>query len=358
MNANLVDIDDLYVLNYCARFLARSTSEPRHDFGQFTPDDRRAMICESWRFPIVDSYFDGISIEDSYHYNTVTFVYDGRAERPTSVEVVGTFGDLYDPLPLKPIRFLGDETGYLALAVRVPKAGVYRYKFAVDGRWLVDPVNPQRERADNGELWSRFFTDGCQVPLVLNRRERDVLGRLVAHLLPFRLSENWAFVERAYNDLDHRASRDRRHFPLPYRLDREVGVVNYIDKLLARGEQHHADDYHVCLGLVDALLRDRYGGLDPCMLPTEVYQGLYQEMDADAVHGWDTFRYGSPRFFLLLLRRHAMTGAFTHPKSGGNSGAVAWAYLESRFRDENGETLFDWRQAIEAPLGHNTDYRG
>ncbi len=356
MTANIVNVDDVYVLNHCTRFLARAVHDARHDFGQFAPDDQRAAVCESWRFPIVDSYFDGVSREDSYGYNTVTFVYDGTAGASPSVEVVGTFGDLYDPLPLEPVRFLGEDTGYLALALRVPKGRVYRYKFAVDGQWVVDPVNPQQEREDNGELWSRFFTDACQVPLVLSRRERDVLGRLVAHLLPFRMPENRAFVKHLYEKLD-RHGREQQ-FPLAYRLDEEVGVVNYIDKLLARAEQHHADDYHTCLRLIDVLLRNRYGGLDPLMLGQDAYKDLYGEMESEAVEGWDLDRYGSPRYFLLLLRRHAMTGAFTHPKSGGNSGAAGWAYLESRFRDENDQTLFDWRRAIEAPLGRNTDYRG
>ena len=53
-----------------------------------------------------------------------------------------------------------------------------------------------------------------------------------------------------------------------------------------------------------------------------------------------------------------MTGAFVHPRHGGNSGTAGWAYLESRFRDADDKTLFDWRQAMEAPLGRNTDYRG
>ena len=53
-----------------------------------------------------------------------------------------------------------------------------------------------------------------------------------------------------------------------------------------------------------------------------------------------------------------MTGAFVHPKAGGNSGAAGWSYLEGRFTDAQGQTLFDWRRALEVPLGHNTDYRG
>jgi hypothetical protein len=358
MAVTRVDRDVVYVLNHCARFLARDSTDRRHDFGQFAEDDQRAAVSEAWRFPIIDSHFDGVSVEDSYRYNDVTFVFAGGEHPVTSVAVVGTFGALHEPVPLQPLQFLGEDTGYFAVTIRVPKGQVHRYKFSVDEQWTVDPVNPQREKADSGEVWSRFFTDSCYVPLELTRRERDVLSRLVAHLLPFRLPENRVFVQRVYEQHD----RDEQ-YPLIYRLDEEVGVVNYIDKLLARAEQHHADDYHVCLGLIDGLLRERFGGLDPLMLPLGAYKQLYDEMkqaaDQDkAVPGWDTSRYGDPYHFLLLLRRHAMTGAFAHPRSGGNSGAAGWVYLESRFRDEQDQTLFDWRRAIEAPLGRSTEYRG
>jgi hypothetical protein len=99
-------------------------------------------------------------------------------------------------------------------------------------------------------------------------------------------------------------------------------------------------------------------GANPLTAPPKLYVDLYQEMEQDQVDGWDTSEYASPRFFLLMLRRHAMTGAFVHPRRGGNSGAAGWMYLEDRFRDDMGQTLFDWRRAMEAPLGHNTDYRG
>lgn len=356
MPATVVDRDDQYVLNHCTRYLARDVVDDRHSFGQYEPGDPRAAVCEAWRFPIIDAHFDGQSVEMSYGYNDVTFVHDGRSTAAQDVAVVGTFADLFDPVPMRAVRFLGDPTGFWAVTVRVPKAQVHTYRFRVDGAHVVDAVNPQLQRSDNGEWWSRLFTDGCQVPLVLSRRERAILGRLVAHLLPFRLPENSRFVREVYDGLD-RQTRTQQ-YPLAYRLDEEVGVVNYIDKVLARAEQHHADDYRTCLALVDGVLRKRFGGLDPVMLPPEAYEDLYGEMAADAVEGWDLGRYGSPRHFLLLLRRHAMTGAFAHPKSGGNSGTAGWMYLESRFRDENGETLFDWRRALEAPLGRNTDYRG
>ena len=178
----------------------------------------------------------------------------------------------------------------------------------------------------------------------------------MAHLLPFRSAENSKFIRGLYESMD-RASRERQ-FPLAYRLDEEVGVVNYIDKVIARAERHNADDYKTCLSILEGVLRSRYPGRDPVTLPAEAYADLYDEMGRDDVAGWDKARYGSPRFFLLLLRRHAMTGAFVHPRHGGNSGTAGWAYLETRFRDAAGKTLFDWRQAMEAPLGRNEDYRG
>ena len=163
-------------------------------------------------------------------------------------------------------------------------------------------------------------------------------------------------IRSVYESLDR--GQRAQQFPLAYRLDEEVGVVNYIDKLVARDEQHNADDYHTCLSIIGNLIRSRSGYRDPGSAPPEFYVDLYGQMESDRVDGWDTSRYGSPRFFILLLRRHAMTGAFVHPRRGGNSGTAGWMYLEDRFRDASGNTLFDWRRAIEAPLGHNTDYRG
>jgi hypothetical protein len=270
--------------------------------------------------------------------------------------VIGTFGDLCTPVPMRAVEFLGEPTGLFALTARVPKGQVHTYTFLLDGRPALDAVNPQRATLDNGVEWSRFFTECCQIPLELTRRERDVLRRLVNHLLPFCLAENRAFIRGVYDSLDRAARAEQ--YPLAYKLDADIGVVNYIDKVIARSERHNADDYHTCLRIIDGLLRIRTGGLDPVDAAPELYVDLYDEMATDRVAGWDTGRYGSPRFFLLLLRRHAMTGAFAHPRHGGNSGAAGWMYLEDRFRDAAGRTLFDWRGPIEAPLGHNTDYRG
>jgi hypothetical protein len=356
VTATVIEKDDQYVLNHCSRLLARDNSDRRHDFGQYAPDDMRATICEAWRLPVIDSHYDGSSAESSYPYNDVTFLFDGRFAGAADVAVAGTFAALHEAVPMRRIRFLGEDTGVFTVTLRVPKGEVHTYKFRVDGSYVVDPINPQLVKLDNGRQWSRFFTDACQVPLTLSRRERELLARLVAHLLPFRTGENRRFIEQVYNRID-RSARGQE-FPLAYRLDEEVGVVNYIDKLLARAEQHNLDDYRTCLSMVDGILRNRGGGIDPLMLGPEQFEQLYGEMAGDNVDGWDKGRYGSPAYFLLLVRRHAMTGAFAHPKSGGNSGGAGWMYLESRFRDERDNTLFDWRRAIEAPLGRNTDYRG
>ena len=85
------------------------------------------------------------------------------------------------------------------------------------------------------------------------------------------------------------------------------------------------------------------------------------------VQGWDYSRYSSPRYFLQLLRRHTYTGAFSHPKYGGNAGAAGWAYLAHNLADpitgalasaESQTTAFDWSRALEKPLGRSPEYHG
>lgn len=333
MTAVFVHRDDQYVLNHCTRFLARDagpTSEPFH-------------------FPVVDTHWDGQSAETSYRFNDVTFVYDARSQPAGDVRVVGLFVGLHSPASLRPVRFLGEPTGIWAVTVRVAKGQVHPYKFVIDGVPRLDSVNPQRQRLDNGEEWSRFFTHGCAVPIVFEDWEIRLLERIVTHLLPFQLEENRRFVEDSYNKLN-RAARDQQ-FPLAYRMDESVGVVNYLDKLLAREEAHNLDDYKTCLRIIERLLRKRHPGEEPWALGREVFVGLYEELATDNVADWPKTEYESSAHFLVLLRRHAMTGAFAHPKHGGNAGAIAWAYLQERFP-------FEWQLAVEAPLGRNRDYRG
>lgn len=350
--------DDLYVLNHCTKNLARDNVEARHNFGQFDGDDPRGRIGETWRFPIIDSYYSDEDGENSYAFNEVTFIYDARAENAANgIAVVGTFAKLFEKIPLRPVLFDNEKTGYYALTAIVPKGEVHTYKFIVDGEVRLDPINPQKTTLDNGEIWSRFFTQLCTVPVVLERDELTILDRLVEHILPFRTAEGERFLNYFYDYLDTRARETQ--YTHAYRFDQSVGVVNFIDKLLAREENHHLTDYKICLALINRVLRIRNPYVEPHLMSKEMYIQIYNELASGNVAGWDYSKYGNPGYFLQLLRRHTLTGAFSHPKYGGNVGGVCWAYLSERFVDaDTKETLFDWRAALEKPLGTNEDYRG
>jgi hypothetical protein len=351
MAVQVIASDDQYVLNQCTKYLARDNPEPRHLYG---PDAGAEVgrIAEAWRFPVIDGHREADAQAASQAVNRVTFVYQAAEPLPAQVAVVGTFANLYEPLPLNRVG----DTFYFALTVLVPRGEAHTYRFLVDGEALLDPVNPQRVTLDNGQTWSRFFTQDCTQPLVLERWERLLLERLCAHILPFRTPEAENFLERFHDGLDRQARASQ--YPHAYRFDASVGVVNYIDKLLAREEGHHLVDYRICLDLIDQVLRQRNPFVEPARMALDLYVELYQQMGSDAVPGWDYGRYGSPAYFLQLLRRHTLTGAFAHPKYGGNAGAAAWAWLSERYRDAAGDTLFDWGRALEPPYGRNPAYRG
>jgi hypothetical protein len=349
----ILDKDDVSVLNVCTKYLARSEDTPRHNFGQFAAGDPRARICESWRFPIVDSYSDNVDPVASYAFNEVTFVYTlPAAPPPEDVGVIGTFANLHEPIPLRRV----DGTPFFTCTVTVPKGEVHHYRFIVDDVATVDPINPQRVRLENGREWSRFFTQLCSQPISFERSELAILDRLTSHILPFRTEAGENFLDRYYFSAD-KGSRETQ-YARAYRLDQPVGVVNFIDKLLAREESHHLVDYRLCLAEIDRVLRHRNPVTEPWEVPREMYVELYDQMWTGAVPGWNHTTYDNPRYFMQLLRRHTFTGAFSHPKYGGNAGAAGWAYLEERFRMPDGGSRFDWRRITEQPLGIDPVYRG
>ena len=128
--------------------------------------------------------------------------------------------------------------------------------------------------------------------------------------------------------------------------------MNAIDKLLAREEAHHLTDYRICLKQILSALRAINPFQDPYDMPAQNYIDFYNAMAGSkkgdhSVRGWNYSAYDDPAFFIYLLRRHAVTTAFSHPKYAGNVGAAGWAFLSERFVDrETKETLFDWRPAL------------
>jgi hypothetical protein len=346
MPVRIVEKDDQDLLNLCTKYLSRA-GDP-------------SASAEAWRFPVID-VFRGSPFDPNDPDNEVVFIYKAAPGTTTRVGVLGSFATLYEAVPLKPVRFLGEDTGYFGLSVAVPKGQAHIYQYVVNGTLTLDPINPQRVVLENGKTWSRFFTDSYLQPMVLELWELKLLYRLTEQILPFRVAEAESFLQQFYNYLD----RQDKDASKVYRLDESVGEVNAIDKLLAREERHRLNDYHVCLKQIDTVLRKRNSSMEPSELSTEFFNDLYNNMaqdptnPANRIDGWDYGAYADPSFFLYILRRHAVTGAFSHPKYAGNVGAAGWAYLSEKYfevKDGQHSTLFDWRAALEKPLGTNEDY--
>jgi hypothetical protein len=332
-------LDHTGVLNLAGKYLARRADAPVADY------------AEPWRFPVVDSPHAG----NDPDLNRVTFVWragGGDDRRP--VAVVGTFDSLWDATPLEPVLFDGQPTLYRAATVLIRKGQAHIYKFLVDGQAMADPINPQRVVLDNGVEWSRLFTEQCAISVSFESWELAILARLTNEILPLTGDDAQRFMDLYYFTADKRARETAFH--QAFRLEQPIGAVNFIDKLVAREERHRLGDYKVCLKLIADVLRSRFPGMAPADVSKDAYQDLYQQMAQGKVDGWDTSRYQSPNFFLQLLRRHTYTGAFSHPKYGGNAGAAGWAWLEHRFRGPKDASCFNWERAIEPPIGASADY--
>jgi hypothetical protein len=250
------------------------------------------------------------------------------------------------------------DSRYRAATVLLPAGRVYRYLLRVGDAPQPDPINPQRRQLANGETVSEFFTDYCSTPITFEPWERKLLRRLVECVLPLQSSEQEQFEQQPGGEAaDFTRLKLQEHV-----LDQSVGAVNFIDKLVAREERHRLRDYRTCLLQIERVLRQRHVYGEPGDAPKAFYQTLYAEMATGSVPGWNYSAYGSPAFFLQLLRRHVWTGTFAHPRYGGNGGwdlsapsagrgADGWRWLAERYP-------FDWAAALNPPLGRNDQYRG
>jgi hypothetical protein len=351
----IIEKDDQEILNACTKYLARGNRYIDAPPNPQNPNLTR--VSEAWRFPIIESYGGAdATAGNNYTHNEVTFVYcTPDAESVQPVAVIGTFAPLYEALPLQPVRFLGEPTGYLALTVVLPVGQSHRYLFTVDGQRLLDPVNPQQVTLSNGQTWSRFFTDFYRQPTEFEDWELRLLQRLTEHILPFRTEDAERFLLESYNYLNLNQKQTMR----VYDMDVAVGAANFIDNIVAREERHHLIDYKICLEQIDRVLRQRNPYVESWEVSEQLILALYNDMANNSVNGWDYSQYTNPRYFLELLRRHTISGAFSHPKYGGNVDGIGWAYLAERYTDnKTGATLFDWPAALERPLGNNQDYTG
>lgn len=353
-----------HILDHTTKFLARevavwSSGEPRHGYHGQTGPGLSAEVADAWRFPLLEPHYDAnLSAAERLRWNEVTFVYAGdptleSANLPEVVVLGLPFTELRE-VTLAPV---GDSR-FLAATVLLPAGRVYRYTLRIGGQPQPDPINPQRRQLANGETVSEFFTDFCSSPITFEPWERALLKRLVECVLPLQSGEQEQFERQPggqARDFDRLAQQE-------HLLDQSVGAVNFLDKVLAREERHRLRDYRICLSQIERILRQRHIYEEPGEAPKTVYLALYAEMAADFVPGWDTNAYGSPAYFLGLLRRHAWTGTFAHPRYGGNGGwdlaapeagrgADGWRWLAERYP-------FAWGAALNPPLGVNPEYRG
>jgi hypothetical protein len=350
MLAVVIQKEPDYVLNHCAKYLARDNADERHSFFGLDAGQARARISEPWRFPIVDA--DDSGVAGASEWNHVTFIYQAPEDHPDiRIQLLTPCLGLYAPAALKPV----EDSLYLALTLRVPKGRRHRYRFIVKGRAQLDPINPQTVATPQNETWSSFWTWTYNEPINLERWEMALIGRMTSALLPFQGRETRNLIERGLND------GNVMHF---FRMDIPVGVANYIDNILAREERHHLGSYRLCLPMIDRVLRRRHPGVEPVNVGDPDYKALFDDMKnkspALTQDGWDFAVYDNPGYFLYILRRHTWTGAFSHPKYGGNPGGLGWAFLGETYRTTADllVTAFDWGRAIEAPLGNSTEYRG
>jgi hypothetical protein len=345
--ATIVPLDIEHTFDLCTKHLARDSEDFRHNYINAVPGNR-GRYSEGWRFPCVEPHFNGDATA-SGALNRVTFVYIAPRDAGVGfkVSVRGTFAPLYE---LTPLQRAGDSR-FHAVMLLLPAGQCFLYRYVTGGGEELDAINPQVATEDNGVQWSSFFTLAAFEAITFERWERVILDRLTRHILPFNTEDARIFLERL-------GGQQRAEHPYLARFDLGVGVVNFLDKLLAREERHHLSSYKACLSIIDQLLRQRNPYQEPRDMKEEMYVTLYDQMVTGNVPGWDYGRYDNPKYFLELLRRHTVTGAFSHPKYGGNAGAAAWEYLSARYRDSAGKTLFDWRRAVEPPLGTSAEYRG
>ncbi len=330
--AEELPIDHQYILNLSGKITGRSN----------TP------------FPIVDTFLD---TEKNSFFNQVTFVYyseqTNNAQDKIAIFLIGNFDSLHTKRKLHQIIFNNELTRFYAITLKLPVKKRYHYQFLIDDSHIIDPLNTLTKQLDNNVIWSEFFTESIKSNIILEEWEAQILRRLISYILPFKTNEFKTFVK------NHQGQFSELTKSLISQISYDIGCVNFIDKLISRDELHHIINYKLCLKEIKRILFALNTFQEPKEMDEYFYQRIYQIMSQNDFTIWNKATYENPSYFIMVLRRHIITAAFSHPKHGGNTDALGWQFLDSLLRNNNHDGAgFDWQQALEKPLGINNDYIG
>lgn len=121
----------------------------------------------------------------------------------------------------------------------------------------------------------------------------------------------------------------------------QAGVVNYIDRQLARHYRRHQDAYRDGLDQLDSISRQRTG------LPFADTSEPQQLEITVALEKQN-------RPFFELIRQHTMESYYGSPRHGGNRDAVSWRMLGLDEPPLRGRAQYDLRNTTPRSKGGNS----
>jgi len=115
----------------------------------------------------------------------------------------------------------------------------------------------------------------------------------------------------------------------------QAGVVNYIDRQVARHYRKHQSAYREGLDAADEMSRKRFGV-------------AFADARADGHLQIAVALEKEKRFFFELVRQHTMEGYYGSPRHGGNRDAVSWRMLGLDEPPQRGRAQYDLRKGSDA----------
>ena len=172
----------------------------------------------------------------------------------------------------------------------------------------------------------------------LTRRQFTVGGALAGAVVAIGCrgvkSANWEFLSDAHART--LASLCDQIIPADeFPSASQAGVVNYIDRQLARHYQRHQSAYREGLDAADEMSRKHFGlSFADASTGQQLQIALSLEKDK--------------RAFFELVREHTMEGYYGSPRHGGNRDAASWRMLGLDEPQLRGRAQYDLRKGTGA----------